>query len=180
MTLSIEEAITKLKQGQVIIYPTESVYGMGCDAFNQQAYQKINSIKQRPESKPFILLIDSVQSALSLASTEAHQIIKRNPDGLKGVTWVLPASLNVPPWCQSNGQVALRISTHPVASQLVKILSKPLVSTSVNISGGTPLSDPGQADAYIKLGVAGLVSGQPGGAPVTRIVQPLTGKVLRG
>lgn len=138
----IEKALTALKNGGVILYPTETVWGLGCDATDAAAVKRIFEIKKRSDSKAMISLVDSLDSLYRWVETipaEAVRAIEESDspvsiiyDSPKGIAEELKAE---------DGSAAFRITTLPFTAELVRELGHPLVSSSANISGSpTPLS----------------------------------------
>lgn len=132
----IEKALEVLKSGGVILYPTDTVWGLGCDATNEAAATKINEIKGRTADKSFIVLLDSVNKIESYASEVpdvAYDLIEfsENP-----MTVIFSGAKNLAPnVINQDGSVGIRVVKHDFCSQLIQRLRKPLTSTSANISG---------------------------------------------
>ena len=176
--LSIEQALCALRKGQVIAYPTESVYGMGCVATDQAAVAKLNAYKQSPAGKGYIVLVGSSKAAMALVCARSKAYLQKHPRVLEGVTCVFPASGCAPIWCQLQGKIALRISTHPMCIRLCKQLGQPLISTSCNASGQPVLMDSATILQTFSH-VAGVLQGPVGGLPPTKVIDVLTGRVFR-
>ena len=140
--LDFTVACGHLAQGHVIAYPTEAVWGLGCDPHNRDAVERVVAIKHRSMSKGLILVaasIDQLGTLLdSLSKTELSQLRDTWPGP---VTWLIPDSNNeVPHWIKGeNGSVAIRVSAHPVVRALCLQFGKPLVSTSANIAGSAEI-----------------------------------------
>lgn len=137
----IEKALAVLKNGGVILYPTDTVWGLGCDATNEQAAAKINEIKGRTSDKSFIILLDTdakLQSYVSEVPDVAYDLIEyaENP-----LTLVFPAAKNLAKnVINADGSVGIRIAKHDFCQQLIQRFRKPITSTSANLSGApTPL-----------------------------------------
>ena len=139
----IEKAVTALQQGQLIAYPTEGVYGLGCDPKQPQAIQKLLELKQRDPDKGLILI----------ASTfEQLQPYLEDPDDIHGaeakaswpgpVTWLWPAAKNgdtfSPLLTGKHTSIAVRVTAHPVARALCEAFNGAIVSTSANRQGELP------------------------------------------
>ena len=178
--LSMSEALQALTQGQCLIYPTESVYGLGCDVMNENALTTIGRLKQRPQGKCFIVLIADVHQALPWVDGWGQSWLLDHADCLEGTTWVLPASACLPRTCQLNGEVALRVSAHPQAKALCREFGRPIVSTSANLSGQQPIMSQETIPLSWHGHVAGVLTGQPLGRPVTKIIHARSGRVIRG
>jgi L-threonylcarbamoyladenylate synthase len=137
----IEKALAVLKDGGVILYPTDTVWGLGCDATNEQAVAKINAIKGRAEDKSFIILLDTdakLQSYVTEVPDVAYDLIEyaENP-----LTLVFPGAKNLAKnVINTDGSVGIRIAKHDFCQQLIQRFRKPITSTSANVSGApTPL-----------------------------------------
>jgi len=132
----LERGIKILKKGGVIAFPTDTVYGLGADAFNSVAVQRIYEIKHRSESNPFPLLIADVKQLNALAEPipELAWFLARQfwPGG---VTLVLSRIDSVPAHLASGPSIAVRIPNHPTCLALLQHLARPLIGTSANLSG---------------------------------------------
>lgn len=139
-TKQIQKAVSALLSGEVIAYPTEAVFGLGCDPFNEQAVQHLFHVKQRPMEKGVILVAASVEQVLpyvQLIDTPWEQQVLESWPG--PVTWVLPLKQAMPDWITGGRDtVAIRVSDHPVVQALCSGFGKPIVSTSANISTQSP------------------------------------------
>jgi len=143
--------VDKLRQGGVIAYPTDTIYGIGCDIFNRKGVKKIYQIKQRDPRKPFSFICSDLSEVANYAqvSNAAFKIMKRYLPG--PYTFVLEASRVVPDLLTTKQKtVGVRIPDNPIALQIVRELGRPLVTTSANISGEDNFSDP--VDIQQKLG----------------------------
>ena len=132
----IRNSIKILKDGGVILYPTDTLWGLGCDATSSVAIEKIIKIKTRNESKGFILLVNGV------AMLERYiRDVPRTAYELTGVsesplTIIYPEGKNLAPGvCNADGSVAIRICNEEFCNELIGRFRKPVVSTSANISG---------------------------------------------
>lgn len=135
-TIQLDAAIEALKTGKTILYPTDTIWGLGCDATNETACQQIMSIKNRPEEKSFVLLVDGFQ-----------MIEKHIPDfpsvcydladlAEKPLTIVYPNAKGLAPSVvAADGSVGIRITKDPICLKLIRAARVPLVATSANISG---------------------------------------------
>ncbi len=135
----LEEGISILKKGGVIAFPTDTVYGLGADAFNSMAVQRIYEIKDRSESNPFPLLIADVKQLAALA--EPIPELARFLAGQfwpGGVTLVLGKRDSVPAHLASRPTIAVRVPNHPGCLALLEHLARPLIGTSANVSGQPP------------------------------------------
>ncbi|HVW15082.1 MAG TPA: L-threonylcarbamoyladenylate synthase [Mucilaginibacter sp.] len=132
----IENALKVVQAGGIILYPTDTIWGIGCDATNTDAIKKIYALKQRDEAKSMIILLDTenkLESYISDVPAVAYDLIEyaENP-----LTLVMPGAKNLSPAIISaDGSIGIRIAKHNFCQQLIQRLRKPLVSTSANISG---------------------------------------------
>jgi len=132
----LKDAIKAVKFGDVIAYPTESVFGLGCDPFNQAAVIKLLTLKQRPIEQGLILIASNIRQVLPLIQPQEPNDLARALKTWPGHhTWVFPQSKLVPNWITGHyNKVAIRLSNHPVVIQLCNHLNHAMVSSSANIS----------------------------------------------
>ena len=132
----IKNAIEVLRQGGVILYPTDTIWGIGCDATNAEAVAKVYALKRRADSKALICLVDS--------PTRMARYVRNVPNvawdlvelATKPTTVILDDAVNLAPnLVAEDGSVALRVTAEPFSHELCYRFQKALVSTSVNISG---------------------------------------------
>lgn len=178
----ILKALKYLKQGKLIAYPTEAVYGLGCDPFNQQAVYQLLSLKQRSVNKGLILVASNWQQIIDLIKPippKVRQVVELSWPG--PVTWVFPASEKVPPWIRGQHEtIALRISSHPIIQLLCNQFEQPIVSTSANVEGQPPARDAATVITQFANKIDYLIAGELGGASrPTEIRDAITGKILR-
>ena len=136
----IKNAVKVLREGGVILYPTDTVWGIGCDATNAEAVKRVYDIKQRDDSKALICLVDSdarMQRYVRNVPDVAWQLIDSLKEGdRKPTTLVLDGAVNLAPnLIAEDGSIALRITHEPFSKELCYRFQKALVSTSANISG---------------------------------------------
>jgi len=148
----MEEVISCLKQEKTILYPTDTVWGLGCDATNEEAVKKIYQLKNREESKSLIILVNSIemlQDYVENIHEKALQILKES----KKPTTIIynnPKGL-APNMIASDNTIAIRIPQDEFCVQLIKEFGKPIVSTSANVSGEpTPKSFSEISEAILK------------------------------
>ena len=134
--LNAQDAAEWLNQGKILIHPTEGVWGIGCDAFNQSAVEKVNILKQRDPSKNFILLAPSTQKALQYFQPLNKQQIEFVSNNWPGHTTIIYGSTDkVPNYLKAlNNTIAMRVSNHKPIINLLSIFNNLMVSTSANIS----------------------------------------------
>jgi len=156
-----------LKQGGVIAYPTDTIYGIGCDIFNRKGVKKIYQIKQRDPRKPFSFICSDLSEVANYAqvSNFAFKIMKRYLPG--PYTFVLEASRVVPELLTTRQKtVGIRIPQNPIALGIVQELGHPLVTTSANTSGEQVHQDPRDIDLVLGKMLdlvidGGLLTGEP-------------------
>jgi tRNA threonylcarbamoyl adenosine modification protein (Sua5/YciO/YrdC/YwlC family) len=139
----INRVVDCLKQGGVIVYPTDTTYGIGCDIFNKKGVKKIYQVKQRDPRKPFSFICADLSDAALYCqvSNFAFKTMKRNLPG--PYTFVLEATRIVPDLLTTKQRtVGIRIPDNPIALAIVRELGHPLVTTSANLSGGETANDP--------------------------------------
>jgi len=143
----IAQVVEKLKQGGVIAYPTDTTYGIGCNIFNRRGIKSIYQIKQRDARKPFSFICSDLSDAANYAqvSNFAFKIMKRHLPG--PYTFVLAATRVVPDTLTTRQKtVGIRIPDDEIALAIVRQLGHPLVTTSANLTGETPLHDPAEIE----------------------------------
>lgn len=136
---SYSKAVSLLKRGETVAFPTETVYGLGADALNSKAVCKIFEIKKRPSFDPLIVHVASIEQAVSLWSRvpeDAKLLMKRFWPGPLSI--VLPKKQHVPDVVTSGLEtVAVRMPDHPAALKLIKLFGKPVAAPSANLFGRT-------------------------------------------
>lgn len=133
---SIAQAVSAISQGGIIIYPTEGVFGIGCDFRNADSVLKLLKLKQRPVNKGLVLIASHVQQILPLIQPVDRSHLARALKTWPGHnTWVFPASPLTPKWITGDfDSVAVRVSNHPTVKSICDQWGHALVSTSANIS----------------------------------------------
>lgn len=141
-TPAIENIIAFLNQEKVIAYPTEAVFGLGCDPDSEKAVNKLLELKQRSWEKGLILIADSYEQLKnyvddSQLTDKQKQVMFDSWPG--PVTWVIPAKESTPKWLTGRfDTLAVRVTDHNLVKLLCQQYGKPLVSTSANLSGQEP------------------------------------------
>jgi len=137
---ALDAAAAVLRSGGIVAFPTESFYGLGADALAPAAVRRIFAIKGRPDGKPLLVLVDSVEAALALAveaSAGARTLMAQHWPG--PLTLVLRAAPTVPVEVTAgSGTVGVRVPGHAVARGLARAAGRPLTAPSANPSGGAP------------------------------------------
>ena len=135
----IRKAVETMRKGGVILYPTDTVWGIGCDATNAEAVKRVYQIKQRDDSKALICLVDSdarLQRYIRQVPEVAWQLIDSLSEGGKPTTLILDGAVNLAPnLIAEDGSIGIRITNEPFSKELCYRFQKAIVSTSANISG---------------------------------------------
>ena len=149
----IKNAVEEMRRGGVILYPTDTVWGIGCDATNAEAVKRVYDIKQRDDSKALICLVDSdarLQRYVRRVPDVAWQLIDSLKEGGKPTTIILDGAVNLAPnLIADDGSIALRITQESFSKELCYRFQKALVSTSANISGEPAAQNYGDIDPQI-------------------------------
>jgi L-threonylcarbamoyladenylate synthase len=182
--LSPRAAATLLRDGAVLAYPTEAVWGLGCDPFDEAAVLRLLAIKQRPVDKGVILVggrLAHFDGLLDWSLIHHERTAEIHAQWPGPHTWIVPTGARVPRWITgAHDGVAVRVSDHPIVVALCDAFGGPLVSTSANLAGEAPAFTFGALSADVLSRVDGVVEGETGGlrAP-TAIRDALTGAELR-
>jgi len=180
--LSISQAVRCLRVGQVIAYPTEAVYGLGCDPTNETAVRSILGLKSRPEAAGLILIADQFERFEPFVGPLTPGLLDRALATWPGpVTWLFPRGEGVPDWLAgSHDTIALRVTAHPVCRELSAMFGGAIVSTSANPSGAEPARTATRVDDYFGPRIAGIVQGSLGARELCSEIRDLaSGRVLR-
>jgi L-threonylcarbamoyladenylate synthase len=136
MHTDIQEALLSLKKGETILYPTDTVWGIGCDATNEDAVKKVYKIKNRQESKSLIILVDSIAMLKKYIEILTEQTIAFIKTVEKPTTIIYNNPKNLAKnTIASDNTIAIRIPQDDFCLKLISEFGKPIVSTSANISG---------------------------------------------
>jgi L-threonylcarbamoyladenylate synthase len=132
----IKNCLITLKKGGVILYPTDTIWGLGCDATNKEAVEKIFKIKQREAGKSFIILVDN-ETMIERYATDipdiSFQLIEVSD---KPLTIIYPGGKNLAAGiCNEDNSIGIRVCKEPFCQELINRFRKPIVSTSANLSG---------------------------------------------
>lgn len=202
ITESVVQAATWLKQGRLLAYPTESVWGIGCDAYDKAAVGRILDIKQRPQAKGMIVITDSSERLTPLLETldkdrhqqimDSWQVDKENLEvqHQQAHTWLLPIppmlASTIPLWITGQHQsIAVRVIAHPLIRELCRQLvsiDNPygfIVSTSCNPSGQPPAKNFFEAYNYFDTQISYLQADTLGYTQPSQIRDAVTGLIVR-
>lgn len=154
----IEAAVVVLKNGGTILYPTDTVWGLGCDATNEAAVDKIYRIKKRNEEKSMIILLANEADILHFTNDPNPVIFDYIKNIFKPTTIIYEGARNLAKnLINRDGSIGIRVVKDPFCKALIEAFGKPLVSTSSNISGYPPPALFEDIDAEIKSGVDYIV-----------------------
>jgi L-threonylcarbamoyladenylate synthase len=132
----VNKALAIVAAGGVILYPTDTVWGLGCDAANEAAVKRIFEIKERAESKSLVMLLPDVKSVFNFVADPYPDLMGLLQSFDSPTTVIYPQAIGIASNAlPADGSVAIRITSEPFCKTLLKRLKKPLVSTSANISG---------------------------------------------
>lgn len=153
-------------QGGIIAYPTESVYGLGCDPFNEAAVRKLAQLKQRALHKGFIVIASNWQQIEALIAPLSDEQMQRLKASWPGpITWVCPCSTMVPAYLRGEHVgIAVRITDHPVARAICDGLQQAIISTSANISDHAPARNATALKTMFGDAIDLIIEGEVGGS----------------
>jgi L-threonylcarbamoyladenylate synthase len=180
--LSIGEAAQSLRDGQVVAYPTEAVYGLGCDPGCEAAVRRILELKSRPATAGLILIADRFERfdpfVGPLPRGQFEQAMATWPGP---VTWLFPRGEGVPDWLAgAHPTIALRVTAHPVCRDLCDAFGGALVSTSANPRSAEPARTAQRVVEYFGDRLAGIVEGELGRELRPSEIRDLaTGRIIR-
>ncbi|HUD43295.1 MAG TPA: Sua5/YciO/YrdC/YwlC family protein [Dokdonella sp.] len=181
----LEPALTALRAGGVVAYPTEAVYGLGCDPRDAAACARLFALKQRPLTQGVLLIgadLDQVFAYVDLAAVPDAALARARATWPGPYTWVFPAGPAAPAWIRgAHAGIAVRVTAHPIAADLCRRFGAALVSTSANRHGQPPARSAAEVRAAFGTGLDAVVDGPLGGlGQPTEIRDVLSGAVLRG
>ena len=181
---NLNQVVDALKLGNVIAYPTEGVFGVGCDPDNEQALLNLLDVKKRPKEKGLILIAASIEQLLPYI--ELEQLTEEQVNTIKAswpgpVTWIVPVKTTTLPLVTGQfDSIAVRVTAHPQVKAICNAFGKPITSTSANLSGLEPCRSVAEVEA--QLGNTGVVifQGEVGNrTQPTEIRDAKTGNTLR-
>lgn len=182
--LSVIQAVAAMQAGQVVAYPTEAVWGLGCDPFNQAAVAEILRLKQRSVDKGVILIAASIAQIepylVGLTAEQYQRAVDSWSDDHGANTWLVPLTTKIPAWISGvHDRVAIRVSRHPTVQALCLAYGGAIVSTSANPATENAARTAAEVVAYFADQVPCVVGevGQLARPSVIRDV--ITGQVVR-
>lgn len=177
----VQQTARVVRQGGVIAYPTEAVWGVGCDPWNEEAVDRLLALKERPVHKGLILVADSIDQFDFLLADLPDIWIERLAGSWPGPnTWLVPHQDRLPEWITGqHDTVALRVSDHPLVRELCR-LTGPLVSTSANPAGRPAARSRLRVEQYFPRQLDKVLGGALGGRKNPSLIRDLrTGEVIR-
>jgi L-threonylcarbamoyladenylate synthase len=183
MLLNTQEAAECLRNGQVIAYPTEAVFGLGCDPRNETAVSHLLAMKHRSPSAGLILIGSSFEQFEPWITVPDTPHLKTALDSWPGpVTWLFPRSDNVPDFIAGDHDtIAIRVTAHDPSIRLCDAFGGPLVSTSANPHSAPPARSAGEVEDYFGHFLGGILAGPLGGREQPSDIRDLrTGQAIRG
>jgi len=154
----IEKCLTVLRNGGLILYPTDTIWGIGCDATNETAIHKIYALKKRADEKSLIVLVADKKDILTHVANPDINVFDHLKTVSKPTTVIYDGGIGLANnLIAKDGSVAIRLTSDPFCKQLIKQFRKPIVSTSANISGHPSPLVFKDIDALIKNGVDYIV-----------------------
>ncbi len=156
-----------LLNGEMIAYPTDTYYGLGCDLFNIKAVKRLYTVRGLDERRPLSMIFRDLKdiSTYAILTDFAFQVLKRSLPG--AYTFILQAKRIIPRLMMTaKKEVGIRMPDHPVPPALVRLAERPLINTTAKVSGGDPLSDPREIERQFRGSVTlvidgGLIVGEP-------------------
>jgi len=180
--LNTQQAVQELRNGSVISYPTEAVYGLGCDPANEQAVRHLLALKQRSPDAGLILIAESFQRFEPYIGSVPEALKQRALATWPGpVTWLFPRAATVPDWLAGkHPAIALRVTDHVVCRELCAAFGGAIVSTSANRSGAAAPRSRSEVEACFPAGLSGIAEGELGGRELPSEIRDLvTGELIR-
>lgn len=182
--LGISDAAAVLARGGVVAYPTEGVWGLGCDPFDEAAVHRVLDIKRRPVDKGVILVAGAIAQLDRIV--DWHRLDADRRDAVRASwpgpnTWIVPARAEVPGWITgAHDSVAVRIDAHPPVVALCAAFGGALVSTSANFAGDAAPTQADGLDPDLLAQLDGVLDGETGGRVAASTIRDArTGAVLR-
>jgi L-threonylcarbamoyladenylate synthase len=181
--LRVRAATEAVRAGGIVAYPTEAVFGLGCDPLDERAVRRLLALKHRPIHKGLILIAASFEQIscflqpLTLADQARLATTWPGP-----CTWLIPARSTTPRWLRGrHDTLAVRVTAHPLAAALCRACGHPLVSTSANLSGRPPARSALAVRRQLGQRIDYLLVGPVGGAlKPTEIRELRTERLVRG
>ena len=180
----LADAVAALRRGGVVAYPTEAVFGLGCDPHDHAAFERLFALKQRPPTQGVLLIgaeFAHVAPYIDLAATPASALERAQASWPGPHTWIFPRAAGVPAWIAGgHAGIALRVTAHPPAAALCRAFGGALVSTSANRHGEPPARRAEDVRHAFPTGIDAILNGETGGLErPTPIRDAITGESVR-
>jgi len=156
----IMKAASMLRAGEIVAFPTETVYGVSCVYNNLKAYEALNALKERTPDKPYTLMLSEVKEIKKYARVDDRFIQLLNKFLPGSVTFLLPAVNNLPTHVYKNGIVGIRIPSNKVALSLLKAVGIPLLVPSLNKANEAPLKEIKEIKKQFNNQIAAIIEGE--------------------
>ncbi|MEZ5462045.1 L-threonylcarbamoyladenylate synthase [Dokdonella sp.] len=182
MASQIDRAVAALRLGGVIAYPTEAVWGLGCDPLDRGAVARLFDLKQRPPGQGVLLIGSNFEQFADFVGACPDSALARAKATWPGPsTWIFPRKEQVPSWIVGeHAGIALRVTDHPVARALCEAFGSALISTSANRHGQPAARSAGEVRDMFGSDLAEIVQGELGGLErPTPIRDAISGEWLR-
>ena len=178
----LRQARAVIQHGGIVAYPTEAVFGLGCDPLNRSAVERLLAIKQRSMEKGLILIAADYSQLEPFIGELPEARLKQVLASWPGPhTWLFPVSAQTPRWlCGAHDSLAVRVTRHPLAAALCRCCGSALVSTSANISGHPPACSTLKVQQTLGHEIDYILHGDTSGLrKPTAIRDGLTGQAIR-
>ena len=168
-------------KGAIFAYPTEAVFGLGCNIDNKNSINKILNLKKRDASKGLIVISDNIEKVRNLISDDYFKLFVQSSSSAIPTTWLCPASsIVLPEVSGGSNKIAIRITRHEASRNLCKLLNSPIISTSANIAGKKPMLKIDETLDFFGNDVDYVINDKIGeSTKPSRILDLITKKVLR-
>ena len=154
----VENSLKVINAAGLILYPTDTIWGIGCDATNSEAIKKVYALKNREEKKSLIILVDSIATLEKYVDKPSQELLSFIAAAQKPTTAIFKHAINLPSvLINEDGSIAVRIPKDDFCIKLIQQFEKPLVSTSANISGEPSPQNFNEVSDKIKSGVDYIV-----------------------
>ena len=184
MDASLADVVAALRSGGVVAYPTEAVYGLGCDPGNRAAFERLFAIKQRPPTQGVLLIaadFAQVERYIDLAAVPADAMARARATWPGPYTWIFPRSADAPDWLAgAHSGIAVRVTAHAPAGGLCRAFGGALVSTSANRHGDAPARSATEVRAIFGDDIDAILNAPLGGLErPTPIRDAISGATVR-
>jgi len=184
MDNNLANTVAALRKGGVVAYPTEAVWGVGCDPRDEVAFARLFALKQRPPGLGVLLIaadFAQLEPYIDLEATPAAALGRAQADWPGPSTWIFPRASDVPAWIAgAHAGIAVRVTAHAPAAALCRAFGGALVSTSANRHGEAPALSADEVRAMFGEGIDAILNGPTGGLErPTPIRDAIAGTVVR-